>query len=332
MAGTNDARSVSLVDLPLVRRLSDNGIMLHSEIGLTQDARGQNTALLSRILFRRSLHTLVARSDERLVLGQFRYNPDDFNAHIVYLAPRLEAHHENTVWLNILDALAVDAGKHGAHTLIAEVEPNSYLFETMRCAGYAVYMRQHIWRHGPAHFDSPLSLAEETANDQIDILALINNTVPQLLHQIAAPSADMSGLVYRRQSRIEGYVAISEGKQGIYLLPYIHPDAMDQAVDILAAALQHTRRAHKVPVYVAIRSYQDWLDTPLHALGFDDWLEQAVLVKHLAARLHQANFSNVKIKTALETARGILPPASPFATIESESEELPNPYGTTYNG
>jgi len=332
MANGHNTRSVSLVDLPLVRRLSDNGIMLHSEIGLTQDARGQNTALLSRILFQRSLHTLVARSDERLVLGQFRHSADDFNAHIVFLAPRLEAHHENTVWLNILDAMAEDAGKHGAHALIAEVEPNSHLFETMRCAGYAVYMRQHIWRHDPAQFDSPLLLDEETASDQIGILTLMNETVPHLLHQIAAPSADMEGWVYCRQGTIEAYIAVSEGKQGIYLLPFVHPNVMDQAVDILAAAIQQTRRAHKVPVYVAVRSYQDWLDTALHALGFEDWLEQAVLVKHLAARVHQTHFTTLKVQHTLERARGILPPASPFATTESELEERPNTYGTTYNG
>lgn len=330
MASVSDTRTVSLVDLPLVRRLSDNGVMLHSEIGLTQDARGQNTALLSRMLFQRGLYTLVARSDERLVLGQFRYDADDLNAHMVYLAPRLEAHHDNTVWLNILDAMATEAGKHGAHALIAEVEPDSYLFQTMRNAGYSVYMRQYIWRHNPVELESSLVLTEETANDQMNILSLVNSTIPHFLQQVAAPSGDGTGYIYRENGRMEAYIAVSEGKQGLYLMPYIDANVLEKASDILTAAISQISRSRKVPIYVAVRSYQDWLATALERLDFEYWLEQAVMVKHLAARVHQKGFKPLSLQQAVEGARRICPPTRSII-VKQQLEEQPDLYGTSYH-
>jgi hypothetical protein len=125
---------MKLLDIPLMLRLKQNAIVLHSEMGLTNDARGQNTALLSSIVFPRGLYTLVAHADDQDVVGQFRYHADEVNAHIVYLAPTLQDDEDDTVWLHILDAMAQQAGKSGAQNLVAEVETSHRLFETMRSA------------------------------------------------------------------------------------------------------------------------------------------------------------------------------------------------------
>ena len=91
MYSQSDAHTMKLLELPLMLRLKQNAIVLHSELGLTEDGRGQNSALLSSIVFPRGLHTLVSQLDDKDVVGQFRLSPAArVNAHIVCLAPTLD--------------------------------------------------------------------------------------------------------------------------------------------------------------------------------------------------------------------------------------------------
>jgi hypothetical protein len=306
-----DTRTITLVDIPLLRRLSSNSMILDSEMGLTRDARGAHSALLSNILFSRGVYTLVARSDHQHVVGQFRYRQEDLNAHIVYLAPTLADDTENTIWLHILDAMAREAGKHGAHALVAEVEPDSHLFQTLRTARFATYARQTIWRHTPVKGDKTQAanrIRPETGNDQVGIMSLICSTIPPMIQQVMAPPGDMNGWVYRKNGQVEAYIAVSEGDQGIYVLPYIHPDVMSEAADILEAVLVQQDAAQKVPIYVCVRSYQAWLETALQTLAFEAWVEQAIMVKHIAAGIRQQAYSPLKLKGKLETVQNIAPP------------------------
>ena len=303
-----EAHTLKLLDLPLMLRLKQNAIVLHSELGLTEDARGQNSALLSSIVFPRGLHTLVARVYDKDVVGQFRLRPGETNAHIVYLAPTLEDDADDAIWLHMLDAMAEQAGSNDAHSLVGEVETSHRLFETMRRAGFAVYSRQVIWRHRPmaaASRSAGLKLAAETDDDQIGIAALLGSTIPRILQTVMGPSTDMAGLVYRVDGRIEAYLAYSEGKHGVYLMPYLHPEVLSEAPAIIAAALRQIEGCRKLPVYICVRGYQGWMENAMLDLGFDSWLEQAVMVKHLTAGVRQASFESVEL-----TARGGQKPAA----------------------
>lgn len=315
MNSQTDAHAMKLLDLPLMLRLKQNAIVLHSELGLTEDARGQSSALLSSIVFPRGLHTLLAQRGEQNVVGQFRYRQGELNAHIVYLAPTLEEHEDDSTWLHMLDAMAAQAGKTGAQSLVGEVELSHRLFETMRRAGYAVYSRQVIWRCGPLG-DQPappeLSIYAETQADQIGVSALLGSTIPRIMQAILGPSTDMAGLVYRRDGRIEAYIAYSEGKHGVYVLPFVHPEVLDEAPDIIAAAWQQIERSRKLPVYVCVRGYQGWLENAMRDLDFAPWLEQAVMVKHLTAGVRQASFEQVGL--------GATGGRKPAATLRMGSE------------
>lgn len=318
-----NTHNMSLVDIPLVKRLSAQGMVLNSEMGLTRDARGPNSALLSSILFpQRGFHTLVARSDEQQVVGQYRTWSDDPNAHIVYIAPRLDEHADDTAWLHILDAMAREAGKHDAHSLVAEVEESSHLFETMRTAGFAVYTRQEIWRRDaglPIVNDENITLSEETERDATGIYSLFCSTIPSMVQQVAVPPGDMRGLVYRNDDRIEGYLAISEGKDGIYLIPYLHQDITEDVAAIIEAAVAQTQRATRVPVYVCVRRYQNWVSHALQRIQFTRWVLQAVMVKHLAAGVRHAGFAPVKIRWAHKKATSPLtPPGNMSQSINQE--------------
>ena len=304
---------MKLSDLPLMLRLKQNAIVLHSELGLTEDARGQNSALLSSIVFPRSLHTLLGSVADQNVVGQFRYRPGEVNAHIVYLAPTLEDGEDDTIWLHMLDAMAEQAGKNGAHTLVGEVELSHRLFETMRRAGYAVYSRQVIWRRDPvtaAADPDAVSVVPESADDQIGISALLGCTIPRILQSVMGPSTEMQGLVYRKDGQIEAYLAYSEGKHGVYLMPYLHPEVLSEASDIIASALAQIERCRRLPIYICVRGYQGWLENAMRDLGFAPWLEQAVMVKHLTAGIRQTTFERVRL-----SASGARKPATSLRAV-----------------
>jgi hypothetical protein len=292
-------RTVKLVDIPLVKRLAEKGTLLDSELGYTRSPHGPNSALFSSFFLpQRGLCTLVARSKKQHVVGQFRIKGDDPNARIIYIAPHLDYDKDDTAWLHLLDAMATEAGKRGAHSLIAEVDEYLPLFQTMRISGFAVYARQEIWHRMPDDLPpvDPVELTEESESDAHGIQLLYTNIVPRLVQQIAVPPSHSQGLVYRRKDRVEGYIAVSEGKCGIYLMPYLHPDVYSEAPSIIAAAISYCNRADKVPVYACLRRYQDWLEEPLVDLGFEPHTRQAVMVRHISAGVRQAAFAPLSQK------------------------------------
>lgn len=319
-----DVHTAKLVDIPLVRRLAEKGIMLDSELCYTRDAGG-NILFSSILLPQRGLYTLVGRAGKQQVMGQFRLKSDDHLAQIIYVAPPLEPEMLDTAWLAVMDAMAYEAGRRGAHILTAEVDEGSPLFVTMRQTGFAVYARQEIWRRGVT--DEPLpesqltgDLAEETDDDQMDIQLLYSNIVPRLVQAITVPSRDSKGLVYRKGNRVQAYIAVSEGKNGVYLMPYMHPDVLGrEATAIIAGVIAQSARAERVPVYVCVRRYQDWLTESLSYMGFEAWTQQAVMVRHIAAGVRQTNFAPLVHKT-LEA----VPHASPINNSNLTNQEKPS--------
>jgi len=305
---TTETRPITLVDLPVLRRLSGHGVVLDSDIGITQDAYETSSAYWTSILFNRGTYTLLARSPQEQLMGQFRYRPEDVNAHLLYLAPDLDHLADDGILLHMLDAMAKEAGKHGAHALIAEVNTDDRLFEMMRQARFACYMRQTLWRHDPVHAQEQVPLTEECGNDQIGIMSLICHTIPTLQQSVTTPSSEMQGLVYRREGHVEAYIAYSEGKSGVYVLPFIHPNMMPKARDILTSAIARMARASKVPIFVNVRSYQGWLGDVMRDMNFTPFAEQAVMVRHIAAGVRLANFARTKMQGNLETAKHAAPP------------------------
>ncbi len=309
-----DARPVGLVDIPLVMRLTDASVVLDSALAFTRDVRGPNGALLTSILLpQRGLHTLLARSDKQQVIGQFRVKNDEPRAQIIYVAPGLEQGQDDTAWLQIFDAMTREAGKHNVHALIAEIEEDSTLFETMRTAGFAVYARQQIWRRLPHAYQHPtgnlLEVRKKTEADFTSIQSLFATTVPSLLQQIVIPDDDDDGLVYRKNNRVEAYFTLIEGRNGIYLIPYLHDDISSEAPDIFAAVLRAlNQRIDKVPLYMCVRRYQDWFTMSLRVLGFEPGPRQAVMVRHLTAGVRHARFKSVEADLQ---ANPVKPPTRP---------------------
>lgn len=311
---TTETRAIKLVDLPLVKRLSENGAVLDSELCFTQNAGSPHHGgiIFNLLLPYRGVHTLITRSGKQQVVGQFRLKPEDHCAHVAYIAPAPESEDEDDhTWLHILDAMAVEAGKRGAHLLAAEVDEDMPLFRTIRTASYSIYARQEIWQYvpGAACLPQPAELLRATDADLPEIQMLHSNIVPRLVQQIPDLPGDGHGLIYRKNDRIEGYIAVAEGKSGVYLMPHLHPDIFNEAPAIIAAAVARTGR-DKLPVYVRVRRYQDWLDSVLLDLGFEQRARQAVMIKHITAGVRATAFAPLHHKLEAVTPSPVKPPTS----------------------
>lgn len=326
----NDIHAAKLVDLPLIRRLTEKGTVLDTELRYTREVAGPQSVLLSSILPQRSLHTLVGHAGRQRIVGQFRVRSDEPVAQIVYIAPELGATRRDTAWLHLVDAMAAEAGKRGVHMLTAEVDEDSPLFVTMRTAGFAVYARQEIWRREPGAVPhgASVELTDSKADDDSAIQSLYCNIIPRLVQPVAMPPEDSEGLVFRQGDRVQGYIAVSTGKCGAYVMPLLHPDILYRdAMPVLTGVLSRIGRADRLPVYVCVRRYQDWLEEALTELGFVPCQQQALMVRHIAAGVRQAAFASLEhsLEAMPIAAR---PPTSSSTNIDRLRDKIP----TIWNG
>jgi hypothetical protein len=221
-----------------------------------------------------------------------RYTVGDRSARILFLMPEDGFDHPG---LNhLLEHLAAQAGGWGAFHLLAEVEENSSAMEGMRRSGFSVYAWQRIWKF-PQKNETLVSNGEDkdaravwkpaTSIDEIGIRNLYQSLVPPLV-QSAEPltTRKLPGWIYQQDGEILAYVEGVFGPHGIYLQPFIHP-AIENVSQVLAGLLDQQPARLGRPVYLAIRSYQAWLETVVRDLEGQVGPRQALLVKHLV--LHQ---------------------------------------------
>jgi hypothetical protein len=224
-----------------------------------------------------------ARGEETAVIGQMIYTPGDRSAHISFLTPGDDLDQPGLSAL--LENLAVQAGSWGACHLLAEVEENSPALDLIRRGGFSIYGRQTIWQFTrPPNSTRALEWQPATPSGENAARSLYQQLVPPLV-QTAEPFA-LGGqrLLYRHDDELLAYAEINSGSQGIYVQPIIHPGAKD-IEGLLAGLLTRLPPANLRPVYLAVRSYQAWLDNPLARLGGQSSPQQALLVKHLAVFL-----------------------------------------------
>lgn len=293
--GGAEPRSVTPLDLPLVRRVISQHLPLDISAALSRGISGMEDALLSSVpLTDLGAPTMVLRQGEKAYVGQFRQSADKTVAHLTFLAPE-PGEADVYEWTRLLEAITFEAGKRGAHLVKAEVAENHPVFAAFRIAGFAVYARQVILRRSPGHpanvnghRNGNFVLRPQCERDAIPVATLYANTVPRLLQQVEPPPGpDSSGLIYERDGQIAGYLAVIEGKSGIVIKPYFHPEVYDEAAEIIMSALKWIARAEQQPVYLYARAYQDWLRGALERVEFEPWTHQALMVKYALVRVER---------------------------------------------
>jgi hypothetical protein len=124
--------------------------------------------------------------------------------------------------------------------------------------------------------------------DENAIRNLYQSLVPPLV-QSAEPltTRRSSGWIYRQDDEILAYVEGLYGPNGIYLQPLIHP-AIENVSQLISQLLARLPNRLGRPVYMAVRSYQAWLETVVRDLECQVGPRQALLVKHLVAQQRAA--------------------------------------------
>lgn len=284
-------------DFGLVRRLSEKGVSFDSEAALTRGAHTLQSAVFSFLTPGVGLPTYILRDEDNSAFGQIRYRNGEENAHLTYLAPCYE---DTQAWEPLLEHLCVEAASRGAHNLVAEVDENSAEFEALRKFGFAIYARQHIWRRETPH--PPITaivqprLRPQTSADSIGINALYVNIVPRLIYQVEPPPTRFGhGFVLEEAGELLAFFDVSRGPLGIWIQPYLHPSISNHANVLIADLLCQFTDSEPVPMYICVRSHQDWLRTPLADLEFSPWAYQAVMVKRLAVRIAEPEFKPLPV-------------------------------------
>jgi hypothetical protein len=225
------------------------------------------------------------------LIGQMVYTQGQRSARLSFIAPSNAG--DSPGIADLLDGLTCQAGDWGAFNLLAEAEEHHPIFENLRRLNFFVYAWQRIWRFIPsAQGVRGTSNRWRTASplDEIALHSLYQSLVPPLV-QSAEPFIFHAhqGLVYRQDDashhhgEVLGFIEGRRGPRGVFLQPIIHPD-VENVQDLLADLLQ-ALPAHYLgrPVYIAVRSYQSWLEGALEDMHGQAAPRQALFVKHLAS-------------------------------------------------
>src|SRR5436190_7004054 len=275
-------------DVGLVKTLADRGVCLDSETGLTQGNHPLQHALISYLMPMAGAPTFIFRADgnHSAIFGQLRHRPGEEHAWILYMAPGAQGGSDG--WLPLIERLAVEAGERRAQNLIAEVNEKSPEVECLRHAGFAIYARHTLWKLGPgrapaASGAAPVALRPATRADGPGVNTLYSNVVPRLVQQVEpGPQHIERGYVLQDGDELVAYLDVSRGPQGIWVEPFLHPEAYDLSEPVLLACLQLLAGREDKPLYVCVRRYQDWLQEVVARVGFEALGSQAVMVKRLA--------------------------------------------------
>ncbi len=228
------------------------------------------------------------------VFGQMHYTTGERLARMSFVVPTRAL--ETPALNRVLDNLAWEAGNRGAFNLVAEVEENSPAFEVLRRAGYTVYGWQRVWEiRQPQNqiANSSMTWIPISDMDDLAVRLLYQSLVPPLV-QGAEPLQGhlFTGSLYRQHDEVVAYIEATFGPRGIFLQPVFHP-AADGIVALLNAYLHGLQFQLGRPVYIAVRSYQAWLESAIEqSLDARPVCRQALMVKRLAAPQRVLAYAN----------------------------------------
>jgi hypothetical protein len=279
------ARLFEWRDLPTLYRFRPQSLFLDTMLVLTRGPMLISGALLSTIAPNLGITTFVysgkAKSSQP-VFGQVIHTRGSPLAHLTFLTPNSALASPDMI--NLLDSLTAFSGGNGAYHLLAEVDEAAHVFTPIHQAGFAIYTRQQIWQfRQPVKNTLPFAWREAATKDLSAIRTLYNNLVPGLVQQVEPfPLSDKpGGLVYMKNGDLVAYVELIYGARGIWVQPFVHPNAENVTEHILALIGQLPERRGR-PIYMCVRSYQSWLEVALQELEAEPGPRQAVMVKHLA--------------------------------------------------
>lgn len=236
------------------------------------------------------------------LIGQVRHQQGERTARLSFFTPRdsLDFAHVQ----ELLADLTVYAAERGAFRLLGEADEESAEFEQFRRFGFSVYAWQKVWRFTPTAGERENHAARWTvANsaDDADVNWLYSALVPPLVQAAnTPPSHPPRGLVCRKGSTLVGFAEVMNGVQGVFLEPLIHPEA-ENVADLIADLIHRFPASTGRPVYVAVRSYQSWLEPYFEESAGEDSPRHALMVKHFTVTQSEVFEKSRLVQAAKQT-------------------------------
>jgi hypothetical protein len=271
-------RPLAIFDLPYVYSFRDEAIGLDTARTLTRGNPLGAVGLIAYVNPVRHIYSAIINGGQDAALGGVIHSRAETFAKLLFLAPTSQLGHPDLPQL--IDHLSAQAGEWGAFHVLAEVDERSDAFVPLRKSGFSVYAWQRMW--DVSHITDGDSVVEWKRVRSIDVpsvQSLYHQIVPPLLQPIEPQPKGASG--WMCDDGVKCYVSVSQGVYGIVLVPLIHPEATDVGAK-LASLIANLPDRRNRPVYVCVRSYQAWLEPVLADLGGQGADRQAVMVKHLA--------------------------------------------------
>ena len=82
------------------------------------------------------------------------------------------------------------------------------------------------------------------------------------------------------EGELVGFFRIQSGPRGVWMEPFFHPEAR-RAAEWIGAWLGGLPPGRTEPVYICVRSYQEWLGPILSGFGFSRFDRRAVLIRRV---------------------------------------------------
>jgi hypothetical protein len=313
------------VDLIKLMRLRDDVLSLDSAQSLTRGSLANLPGALVQFMPVHGSYAAISSPSGggAELIGQITHTPGSRSARLAFLAPASAV--SSPELPGLLEKLVGHAGEQGAFHVLGEVDELSPAFEGLRRTGFSVYAWQRIWKLDALPLDGgkaasawqPVSDADEPA-----VRMLFQNLVPPLVQSAEPlPNRRLRGLAYRQDGEIMAYVQGISGSRGMFLHPLVHPDLTEYSE--LVRSLMQSLPPLGRPVYLAVRSYQSWLENALADLPAETSPRHALLVKHLA-KLQRVPLT---ARLGVEQRSSEVPTASIVNQVQNLEPPLQRPLG-----
>jgi hypothetical protein len=308
--------SFDLRDIQRVAELQKKGTAFNHEEYLTLPQTPLRKAILSLLLpQRKSIVTYLSdnreNGDRQFGMAQIRKQNEQLKYHVIFMAPALSCTNgAHAIWQRLLTQICVDAGAKSVRCLYVNLTADSQEFQIFRSMGFSTYAQEDIFflrepsiqAHGLS-----LKLRPQHVRDAWALQRLYAAVTPRLT-QVAEGSAQgiweirsqqwrvygkRIGLIWEEQGEVLAAINLQIGKQNVWLRWLLHPDAADQAENLLKATLNHLPAYSHKPIFFIAREYDTGLHSSLQLCHFEPYFSQTLMVKHLTTWIRNPMLANV---------------------------------------
>ncbi|HUN24594.1 MAG TPA: hypothetical protein PK299_15805 [Anaerolineales bacterium] len=291
MTSEVQVRDFSWRDFWLLQRVLPHAVYTFQQAAVTGQPPVVISTLQSYLSPQANGYAWLAHTPHHTLVAQMVFNSHQHLAHMYFLAAsESQGLTEPASMSALLTQGAHMAGEQGMHYLVVELDSQHPSIAHFHSVGFTVYTHQSIWRLSEkTHIrKSPPFLRKPTSQDLHAIAHLCHDVTPRMVQTVEWQrplQTEPDGWVLEDGGDILAFFAVTSGIKGIFVKPYVHPQAESRLGELFSALLSCEFTRENRPFYLCLRNYQYWMSRHLAGLGFSPMAEQQVLAKRLVIGL-----------------------------------------------